>query len=94
MPLQRPLHVLAHQRRRMVGARIQRRHDGRVAAPGVGRIAEADGEVAQPALVADAADGAAFGLAQKGGLVPRKQDKRERGIFSRLIHRIFGGSHD
>lgn len=27
-------------------------------------------------------------------LVPRKQDKRERGIFSRLIHRIFGGSHD
>src|SRR5690606_5646348 len=69
---QRPGHVLAHQRARVPGARLQRLREGGVArfAP---RVAQAHRQVAQPAFVADAADRAAFGAAQEHLLRPREE---------------------
>src|ERR1700733_6231527 len=50
--LQRPLDVLAHQRRSIAAARLERlQHVGRGR-----RVAERDRDVARPALVADAMD--------------------------------------
>src|ERR1700733_9114848 len=52
VPLQRPLDVLAHQRRSVAAARLERlQHGG-----GGWRVAERDPDVARPALVADAMD--------------------------------------
>src|SRR5262249_30736592 len=58
--LQRPRYVLAHQRRRVVRARAQGRYYNRGRRRrGAQRVAETDGQIAQPALVADAMDRAA-----------------------------------
>src|SRR5690606_35990240 len=69
MPPQCPGHVLAHQRRRMLAPRLECGHDlGRS-----GRIAKGHGDIAQPALVAAAADRAALGAAQELVLFPGEQ---------------------
>jgi hypothetical protein len=74
---QRPPHMLAHQRVGMAGARGQRGAQGCAACvvgrQGGQRVAQCHRHVTQPARVADAADGAAFGAAQKLGFVPREQ---------------------
>ena len=64
--------MLPHQRAGILGPRLQRSAQGPIAR-GTQRIAQCHGHIAQPALMADAADGAALGHAQKGGFVPRKQ---------------------
>ena len=69
LPCERPRHVLAHEGRRIVRARLQRCDDRRVAR----RVAEADREIAQPALVADAANRAAFHPRVEFGFGPREQ---------------------
>ncbi len=63
----------------VVAPRLQRLGDGRVAA-GPQRVAEGDREIALPALEADAADRAAFGLAQEIVLAatPRARAGRAR----------------
>src|SRR5687768_6548616 len=57
----------------MFGARTQRRHNCRVAALCLGGIAKAHREVAQPALMADAPDRAAFEAAVEFLLGPPEQ---------------------
>src|SRR3954471_11026064 len=69
MPSQRPAYVFADEGRGMVRACTQRLdHVARS-----GRVAQADGEVAQPALVADAPDGRALQAPVELGLGPREQ---------------------
>src|SRR5690606_22154205 len=69
MPLQRPGHMLPYQLRRVLAARFQRGDDFRR-----GRsVAQGHGDVAQPALVAAAADRAALGAAQELLLFPGEQ---------------------
>jgi len=73
---QRPADVLAHQRARMVGALAQCR------AHGLRRwcIAQGDGDVPQPTLVADAADRGALGAGQERGLIPGEQCEQGLGV--------------
>src|ERR1700722_12203087 len=66
--VQRPSHVLANEFRRMIHTR-RKRADNAVAA---WRVAEGDGDVAQPALVTDAADCRAFGQLQEFLFAPRE----------------------
>lgn len=77
--LQRPCHMLAHQGFGVLGVLLQGAGNGlhlrrigllRSDAQG---IAQGHGQVAQPAHVADAAYGAAFGTLQKGGFIPLPQ---------------------
>src|SRR5262245_6082887 len=69
MPSERPLYVLAHEGRGMVRACTQRPdHLGRAR-----RVAEPDGEVAQPLLVADAPDRRAPQAFVELGLGPGKE---------------------
>src|SRR4026207_1035256 len=74
MPLQRPAPVLADEGRGR-GRRGTQRLDHLARSR---RIAQADGEVAQPPLVADAPGGAALPAPVELGLGPREQ-LRERG---------------
>ena len=74
MAPQRPLHVFAHQRRRMIGPRPQRR-DHALAAPGV---AQRHRQVAQPARVADAADRRSGMAFVELNLAPREQFDQPR----------------
>src|SRR5688500_13242835 len=69
MPRERPAHVLPDELRRMVLACTQRADYRRAA----GRVAQPDGEVAQPALVADAPDRRAAQPLVELGLAPREQ---------------------
>jgi len=78
---QRPLHVFAHQRRRMIGARPQRRQDRRRA----GRIAQRHGQVAQPALVANAPDCRAGMAGLEVFRAPRKE-LDQRGCIETVPH--------
>src|SRR5437764_2701459 len=69
MALERPAHMLAHERRRMIRTRAQRREDARR-----GRcVAERHRDVPEPALVADAADGRAFEALIEFALGPREE---------------------
>src|SRR3954465_8459657 len=69
MPPQRPAYVFADEGRGMVRACTQRLdHIARSR-----RVAQADGEVAQPPLVADAPDGRALQALVELGLGPREQ---------------------
>ena len=64
--------MLTHQRAVIGGARLQRcAHTG--IARGVQGIAQRHGHVAQPALVANTADRAALGQAQKSRFILRKE---------------------
>jgi len=64
----RPRDVLAHERRWIVGAPAQR-----FEYRGIGlRVAERHRDVARPALVADTANRAAFGIAQEFRFGPRE----------------------
>src|SRR4051812_2587613 len=63
--------MLANERARVREARGQRGTSAFVAGPQ--RIAERHGHVAQPAFMADAADRAAFGVAEKLFLGPCKE---------------------
>jgi hypothetical protein len=66
--------VLAHHFGRVIAPRLQGGDDGGVAPPAQrGRIAQAHGEVAQPALVADAADRTAFHPAVEFLFAPAEQ---------------------
>ena len=69
MPCQGPGHVLTYQLGRIARAPAERGDDA-----GRGRrVAECDGDVAQPTLVADAADGGAFGAVQEFRFGPGEQ---------------------
>jgi len=78
---QRPFDVFAQQRAGLGQPRAQRRFDLRIGHRAQ-RIAQRHRQVAQPALVADAPDRAAFGAAQELGLVPGPQ-LQQRGAFQR-----------
>src|SRR5436190_11230745 len=69
MPLQRPGDMFTDERGRMIGARAQcRNHHWRLRC-----VAQRDRDVAQPPLVADAADGRAFEAAIEFVLGPREE---------------------
>src|SRR5690606_30025611 len=75
MLAQRPRDVLAHELGGVVPARFERRDDVRVARG----VAERDGEVPEPALVARAPDRAAFGARAPVVLAPAEEiDERAR----------------
>ena len=65
----RPPHVLAHQRRRMIRARTQRRCNFRRRRG----VTQPYGDVAQPALMPNAPNRAACEALVEGRLAPRKQ---------------------
>ena len=64
--------MLAHQHAGVFGTRLQRHPQGPVTGSAQ-RVAHGHGHIAQPTLVPDAANGAAFGHAQKGGFFPGKK---------------------
>ena len=69
---ERPVDVLAQQRRRIVAPRSERIAQRRIRCAAQ-CVADRDREVALPALVADAPDRAAFGAAQELVLAPAEQ---------------------
>src|SRR3954470_19387225 len=92
MHSQRPFDVLAHQRRRIVPPRLQRRDDlwcGR-------RIAKPDGEVPQPTLIADAPDRRALQPLVEVPLGPGEQLDQRRAVeaVSRLKIRLGGRTRE
>ena len=70
----RPCHVLAHERRRIIGARAQRRDNRSIGL----RVAESHREIARPALIPDAPDRAAFHPRVELGFGPREQRQQIR----------------
>ena len=76
MPVEGPGDMLAHQGRSVITAGIQGVYDSGVAR----RITQSDGYIAQPALIADAADGRACGALQKLILTPGEYFDEQRGI--------------
>ena len=84
--------MLAHQRTGIVQARCQsgrnRLRRGRIRGLAQG-IAQCHGNIAYPFFMANAADGAAFGAAQKAGLVPGKQLGQAH-ILQARAHRKIG----
>src|SRR6266702_6346609 len=70
--VQRPRHMLTHERTRMIGPCLERRSQFRIVAHPQ-RIADGDGDVAQPPFMADAPDRAAFGVPQEFLLAPAEQ---------------------
>src|SRR5690606_32375377 len=74
--LERPPHVLANDRRRMLRARRERRVELRIR----GRIAERDRDVPEPAFVARASDRAALGACGPLRLRPAEQVDEARGV--------------
>src|SRR5437667_3643523 len=82
MPGERPGDVFAHQLRRMRRARLQRGHDLRLRHTGSRRIAQPDRQIAQPTLVTDASDRAAFQLAIEFFLAPAEQLDHRRTVES------------
>src|SRR3984957_20775628 len=85
---ERPVHVLAHQGGGVLRAAAQRLEQRRRG----GRIAKRDGDVAQPTLIADAADGAACRALQKLRLAPGKELGQLR-VIQTVAHGevLFGG---
>src|SRR5262249_7948797 len=77
----RPCNVLAHERRGVVGAVLERAHDLRA----VGRVAEPDREIAQPALVTDAPDCATLRARFELLLAPGEQ-RDELGVVQSVAH--------
>ncbi len=75
---ERPLNVLAHHRRWVLFAGGERGEHGRRGR----RIAECNGDIAQPALIADAADGAAAGPFFELRFAPGKQVDQLRPVQS------------
>ena len=80
MPLQRPGDMLAHQRRGAVAMPAQAGHGVGIAGR---RVAQRHGDVAQPALVADAADGRA---GQAGVELLRASSPSDRSAAARPGH--------
>src|SRR5688572_26734236 len=76
MPCERPVDVLAHEGRGMVRACTERPDQ----LGGARRVAEADREIAQPPLVADAPDGRALQPLRELRLGPR-EELDERGAI-------------
>ncbi len=74
--------MLAHQRRRIVAAGLERGDDRRV----VVSVAQTHGQVAQPARVADAPDRAAGHAGGELGRRPGEQ-RHQRGIVQAVAHR-------
>src|SRR5690606_6081200 len=72
LSLQRPLHMLAHERGRMVETLRQCGDDSLIRR----RVAQRYGQVAQPAGVPDAAYRRAFGAAQEVVFFPCKQSEQ------------------
>src|SRR5437870_1192658 len=85
MALERPAHMLAHERRWMIRARAQRRDDARRGR----RVAQGDRDVAQPPLMADAADGRAFEALIEFALGPREEAHEHR-VVEVVAHREVG----
>ena len=76
MLVEGPGNMLAHQGRSVITAGVQGVYDG-----GVARcIPQGDGYIAQPALIADAADGRACGALQKLILAPGEYLDEQGGI--------------
>lgn len=69
MLAQRPLDVFLYQAGGMVQTLLQGLDDG----GGSRRIAQGDGNVAQPTFMSQTPDGGAFGLGKKRGLIPLEQ---------------------
>src|SRR3990172_3282958 len=73
-----PGDMLAHERGRVLGARLQGRDDRRIARG----VAEGHGEVAQPALISGAPDGGTFGALEKLLLRPGEELNKRRRVES------------
>src|SRR6056297_2915149 len=73
---ERPFHVFANDRGWIVPASLQRRDNG----GGGRRIAQAYGEVPEPAIEADPANRGAFGTRQERVFVPAEQFHQRAGI--------------